>query len=258
MIILNLLLRYYKGQFSRIWIFSPSIKLDPQYAPLRKLLEKMTDQNKEPTIFEDLDQKVLGNLLDEQRLIVEQCRKRKMTAPQVCVILDDLADRGDILQKRQGGTAGGSWLVTLATRGRHINCTWVISSQCLNLVGTVIRKNVRSMCIWRLRNYKEIEVLCEELSGVYDKQTILELYRYATEDPCSFLSVRLDAKTRDDMFYFRFEKRLLPKESDASGHSDSDSGPLGGNPGIGEQVHKGGPSPGPPPSGPKYSPDARR
>ena len=46
MIILNLLLRYYKGQFSRIWIFSPSIKLDPQYAPLRKLLEKMTDQNK--------------------------------------------------------------------------------------------------------------------------------------------------------------------------------------------------------------------
>ena len=258
MIILNLLLRYYKGQFSRIWIFSPSIKLDPQYAPLRKLLEKMTDQYKEPTIFEDLDQKVLGNLLDEQRLIVEQCRKRKMTAPQVCVILDDLADRGDILQKRQGGTAGGSWLVTLATRGRHINCTWVISSQCLNLVGTVIRKNVRSMCIWRLRNYKEIEVLCEELSGVYDKQTILELYRYATEDPYSFLFVRLDAKTRDDMFYLRFEKRLLPKESDASDHSDSDSGPLGGNPGIGEQVHTGGPSPGPPPSGPKHPPVARR
>ena len=33
MIILNLLLRYYKDQFARIWIFSPSIKLDPQYAP---------------------------------------------------------------------------------------------------------------------------------------------------------------------------------------------------------------------------------
>ena len=30
MIILNLLLRYYKDQFARIWIFSPSIKLDPQ------------------------------------------------------------------------------------------------------------------------------------------------------------------------------------------------------------------------------------
>ena len=44
MIILNLLLRYYKDMFARIWMFSPSIKLDPQYAPLRKYLEKMTDQ----------------------------------------------------------------------------------------------------------------------------------------------------------------------------------------------------------------------
>ena len=46
MIILNLLLRYYKGQFARIWIFSPSIKLDPQYAPLRKYLESMCNQDK--------------------------------------------------------------------------------------------------------------------------------------------------------------------------------------------------------------------
>jgi hypothetical protein len=30
MIILNLLLRYYKDMFARIWFFSPSIKLDPQ------------------------------------------------------------------------------------------------------------------------------------------------------------------------------------------------------------------------------------
>ena len=44
MIILNLLLRYYRDQFARIWIFSPSIKLDPQYAPLRKYREKMSDQ----------------------------------------------------------------------------------------------------------------------------------------------------------------------------------------------------------------------
>ena len=39
MIILNLLLRYYNDQFARIWFFSPSIKLDPQYAPLREYLE---------------------------------------------------------------------------------------------------------------------------------------------------------------------------------------------------------------------------
>ena len=66
MIILNLLLRYYKDMFQRIFFFSPSIKLDPQYAPLRKYLEKMSDQDKEPLMFEDLDQTALGKLLEDQ------------------------------------------------------------------------------------------------------------------------------------------------------------------------------------------------
>ena len=65
-------------------------------------------------MFEDLNQAVLGKLLDEQRTITEECRKRKIKSPQVCVILDDLADRGDILTKRQGGNQG-SWMVSLAT-----------------------------------------------------------------------------------------------------------------------------------------------
>ena len=128
------------------------------------------------------------------------------------MVLDDLADRGDILQKRQGGTSGGSWLVSLATRGRHFGCTWIVSSQVLNLVGTVIRKNCRCMCIWRLRNHKEVETLCEELSGVYDKNTLLDMYRTATAEPFSFMLVRLDAKTRETMFYLRFEQRLVPED----------------------------------------------
>jgi hypothetical protein len=211
-LILNLFLRYYKDMFARIWFFSPSIKLDPQYAPLRKYLEKMSDQDKEPLMFEDLDQQVLSKILDEQTQICEECRKRKHPIPQVCVCLDDLADRGDILQKRQGAASGGSWLVTLATRGRHMGVTWIVSSQVLNLVGTVIRKNCRCMCIWRLRNYKEVETLCEELSGIYDKNTLMDMYREATAEPYSFMFVRLDAKTRETMFYLRFEARLVPED----------------------------------------------
>jgi hypothetical protein len=211
-VLLNLLLRYYKDMFARIWFFSPSIKLDPQYAPLRKYLDKMSDQDREPLYFEDLEQSVLSKLLHEQRLIVEECRKRKERIPMVACILDDLADRGDLLQKRQGAASGGSWLVTLATRGRHLGVTWIISSQVLNLVGSVIRKNCRCMCVWRLRNAKEVETLCEELSGIYDKDTLLQLYRAATAEPYSFLFIRLDAKTRETMFYLRFEHRLVPED----------------------------------------------
>ena len=240
MIILNLLLRYYKDEFARIWIFSPSIKLDPQYAPLRKYLEKMSDQQREPLMFEDLEPVVLGKLLDEQRLIVEDCRKRKMKAPSVCIILDDMADRGDVLNRRSGGVQG-SWMNTLACRGRHLNVTWIVSTQCLNLIGTVIRKNVRCMLVWRLRNHKEIEILCEELSGVYDKDTIMEMYKAATEEAYSFMFVRLDAKTRRDMFWLRFEARLLPE----SGVEENDVlESVGNSKGKAEQVRQPGPKPG--------------
>jgi hypothetical protein len=68
------------------------------------------------------------------------------------------------------------------------------------------------MCVWRLRNHKEVETLCDELSGVYDKNTLMELYREATAEPFSFMFVRLDAKTRDTMFYLRFESRLIPED----------------------------------------------
>jgi len=216
MIILNLLLRYYKDMFARIWFFSPSIKLDPQYGPIKKYLEKMSpDQDREPLYFEELDQQVLGKILHDQRLICEECRKRKQPIPQVCVVLDDLADDGRALQARRGASSGGSHLVTLATRGRHMGVSWLISTQVFNLVGTVLRKNARSLCIWRLRNFKEVETLCEELSGVYDKKTLMDLYKAATEEAYSFLFVRLDAKTRRDFFWLRFEARLVPESQDA-------------------------------------------
>jgi len=68
------------------------------------------------------------------------------------------------------------------------------------------------MCVWRLRNHKEVETLCEELSGIYDAKTIVAMYEHATAEPYSFMFVRLDAKTRRDMFWLRFEARLSPQE----------------------------------------------
>ena len=257
MIILNILLRYYKDMFARIWFFSPSIKLDPQYAPLRKYLEKMVpDHEKEPLYFEDLEMAVLGKLLDDQRKITEDCRKKKIKPPQVCVILDDLADRGDLLTKRQGGDKG-SWMVSMATRGRHSGVTWIISSQVLNLVGTVLRKNVRCMCVWRLRNHKETEALCEELSGIYDTKTVMSLYNHATTEAFSFLFVRLDAKTRRDMFWLRFESRLLPKEESDTDGDDDERQPVGGVQRASKPLREVGPAPSPPTQRTKRGSDPR-
>ena len=212
MILLNLLLKFYmKGgnsMFARVFVFSPSIALDPQYAPLRAMLEKLAP--KEQLYWDDMNQAALGRLLNDQKEIVESCRKKKIKPPQICVVLDDMADNGTTFTSRRGGNTGGSYITSLAVRGRHSLVTWIATTQKLNLIGLPIRINARCICVWRLRNQKEIENICEEMSAYYDKDTVLDLYRHATDEPYSFLFLRLDGKTRRDVFWLRFESRLIP------------------------------------------------
>ena len=56
----------------------------------------------------------------------------------------------------------------------------------------------------------ELDAFCEEVSALIGKTTVLRFYREATEEPYSFLYIRLEAKKPEDMFWERFEYRLLP------------------------------------------------
>ena len=68
---------------------------------------------------------------------------------------------------------------------------------------------------WRGRFWKRARSSFErELSGVYNKNAIMEMYKEATREPYSFLFVRLDAKTRETMFHIHFEDRLVPEDVD--------------------------------------------
>ena len=230
---LNLILKFYKGAFDRIFVVSPSISLDSQYKVLREHLEKMCDQKKEKLYFEDWDHQAIGTILDTQRAIVESCRKRKVPAPHILLVLDDMGDYTDIMQARRGAKIGGSWMTTLATKGRHFQVSWLVTCQKFNQIGRIIRSNARNLLVWRQRNAKEVETLCEELSGWYDKATVMALYEYATAEPYSWLTIRLDAKKPEDAFWLRFEKRLVPQSADAI--NDAGSG-----------VHVGESVPGPP------------
>ena len=63
-----------------------------------------------------------------------------------------------------------------------------------------------------MRNYKDLETFIDEVSAVYDKKTLVVLYNAATEEPFSFLYVKLTSKTKDDMFYKRFDHKLVVGE----------------------------------------------
>ena len=66
----------------------------------------------------------------------------------------------------------------------------------------------------RLRNYKDLETFIEEVSAVYDKKTLLQLYNTATSEPHAFLYVKLTAKNKDEMFFMNFDRRLAIEGED--------------------------------------------
>jgi hypothetical protein len=211
--------------WDRIFVFSPSILVDDSYEELRKYLDKMSPNEK--LYFDDLDQNVLGKIIEEQTAIVEMCKKRKLRPPQLLITIDDMADRSDVLNRRTGARNGGSHITSLAVRGRHSCISWMVSTQCLNLCCLPVRKNVRNLIIYRARSQREIESLVEELAAVYDKQTLLKIYEFAMNDePYSFLTVKLDAADRRDMFWLRWEARIIPEDLEEEQSEDGERQPL--------------------------------
>jgi hypothetical protein len=53
-----------------------------------------------------------------------------------------------------------------------------------------------------------LESLLDELSAIAPKKVLMQMYNIATEEPYSFWYVNLMAKSRNDMFFIRFEKQM--------------------------------------------------
>ena len=124
------------------------------------------------------DEAALRQILDEQRAKIKELKdaKSKKPLPQVLTIIDDFADRQDIMHR------AGSILTTLFIRGRHFGSSCWLSTQKLTAISQVARANVRFMCVWRLRNAREIQSLMEELSALYPPQILHEMYETAISD----------------------------------------------------------------------------
>ena len=109
--------------------------------------------------------------------------------------------------------AGGSSLNHLLVRGRHLAISTLILTQKLRACGNLLRINLQSLCVFRLRNRLELDAIIEELSAVYDKKVLMEMYQLATAEKYSFMYVNLAASKVEDMFYLRFDQRMIPTDA---------------------------------------------
>ena len=66
--------------------------------------------------------------------------------------------------------------------------------------------------MFRLRNRLELDAIIAELSAVYDKKVLMEMYQLATAEPYSFWFVSSPTSKVEVMFWLRFEQKLIPQE----------------------------------------------
>ncbi len=90
----------------------------------------------------------------------------------------------------------------------------IIATQKFIAMHPIIRVSATELYVYRLRNYKGLETFIEEVSAVYDKKTLLALYNAATEEPFSFPYVKLTSKSKEDMFYKKFDHKLVIGEGE--------------------------------------------
>ena len=86
----------------------------------------------------------------------------------------------------------------------------ITSTQMFKAISPIVRKNITISFVYRLRNYGDLEGIIEELSAIYDKKTLLQLYNEAVSEDYSFLCVNLMRKRKERMFMQNSTKHLVP------------------------------------------------
>jgi Cdc6-like AAA superfamily ATPase len=194
----NMILDIYRGCFERIYIMSPSIDVDYAWEPVKHYIEKvMKVQNtkEEPIYFDEYNPAALENIIDTQHKVAEYMKAK-----------NHIADSPAF-------TRQSKLLHRLYIRGRHTFISTITATQVFNALSPIIRKNITELYVYRLRNYRDLETVIEELSALYDKKTLMELYNIATEEPHSFLYINLVAKDKKDLFHMNFDRKLVVGES---------------------------------------------
>ena len=150
--------------------------------------------------FDHYDPEDLEKIIETQRKVTQYMKDhKKKKLYQILILVDDFADDPSF-------SRNSKLLHSLFTRGRHSMISTIVATQKFVAIHPIIRTNATELYVYRLRNQKDLDAFLEELSALYDKKTLLELYQDATEAPFSFLYVKLNAQNRDDMFYMNLSK----------------------------------------------------
>jgi hypothetical protein len=222
------LLKFYKGYFNTILVFSPTVASDEKWdyvksldllcdnKPLRQWLKQLQEQKEEGVVsrpkeiglsvppmedfripeecfFSDYDADTLKQIMDEQMTIVKLLKKHnksKHLANRVLIIFDDLV--GSSLFGNQRSNP----FKMLNTNHRHYSASLLMVSQAYKEIPKTVRTNFSCLIVFEIPNEKEIEVVFEENSLYMKRNQWMEMYEYATEGDHDFLFINYQKPKR--------------------------------------------------------------
>ena len=184
--------------------------MDSIWIPVKKYIkdEMKLDFEKEQCFFEEYIASDLQKVIERHQKIIEHQKKNEHKTLHSCLlVIDDMADNEKF-------SSHSSLLNQLYVRGRHNALTVVTSVQAYRALSRIIRVNSRMLFFFKMRNYKEIETMTEELAAMLinkemladaknvaeAKRLLLEIYNEATEEQFSFLYVNLMKQDINEVF----------------------------------------------------------
>ena len=220
----SLILDIYRDVFARVYVWSPSVSIDPNWSPVQRYIqtELKVDTEKEKCFFDEYNPSELEAVINRQHKITEYQKKNgHKQLHSILIIVDDFADSKEF-------SRNSPLLNQLYVRGRHKGCNIITATQKFNALSPIIRVNSRQLFLFRLRNYREIETMSEELSAVLvnkkmlvdnknlaeAKRLLLEIYNLATSEPYSFLFINLMKTNVNEIFMKNFTSRLVVEEEE--------------------------------------------
>ena len=207
-LICNLLLNHYRGCFEKIYIWSPTLPVDKTWDSVKEYCKKelkQTETKQDKYFFDSYNPEDMQKVIDTQFKVVEYMKNqgyKKLYS--ICIIIDDFVDNAKFCH------SNNSLLNTLFIKGRHMCISTLCTTQKFRCLSSIIRTQITEIYVFPLRNNSDLEAFVEEVSAVYDKKKILELYRIATSQPYHFLYVNLMTRDKTRMFYDSLITPLIP------------------------------------------------
>ena len=164
------------------------------------MMVKETDE--EQLYYDHLNTEDLEQSIETQSNVILQMKKQKHShLCSVLVIVDDFADDPSFSRHSK-------LLHSLFTSGRHNSISTIVSTQKFTAVAPIVRVNATFLCVYRLRNTKDLETFLEELSALVPRMELIEIYHLATKEPYSFLYINLVASRLNDTFFIKFTQKI--------------------------------------------------